>query len=77
MPEVQLITHNQITWSSSGKDTYGWLVDSFASFDHGVFQIFGQVIAILLPIVGIVVYYFIRKDVYDFYHAILGTFMTY
>ncbi|KAL2347642.1 hypothetical protein Fmac_001642 [Flemingia macrophylla] len=30
------------------------------------------IIAILLPIAIILVYYFIRKDVYDFHHAILG-----
>ncbi|XP_014520294.1 lipid phosphate phosphatase 2 isoform X2 [Vigna radiata var. radiata] len=30
------------------------------------------IVAILLPIVLILVYYFFRKDVYDFHHAILG-----
>ncbi|XP_047162863.1 lipid phosphate phosphatase 2-like [Vigna umbellata] len=30
------------------------------------------IVAILLPIVFILVYYFFRKDVYDFHHAILG-----
>ncbi|CAL0300314.1 unnamed protein product [Lupinus luteus] len=30
------------------------------------------IIAILLPLVIILVYYFIRNDVYDFHHAILG-----
>ena len=30
------------------------------------------IIAILLPLVIFLIYYFIRKDVYDFHHAILG-----
>ncbi|KAE9618725.1 putative phosphoric monoester hydrolase [Lupinus albus] len=30
------------------------------------------IVAILLPLVVILVYYFIRNDVYDFHHAILG-----
>lgn len=32
-----------------------------------------QIIGILLPILVIMVYYFIRRDVYDLHHAILGT----
>ncbi|KAK7274235.1 hypothetical protein RIF29_15316 [Crotalaria pallida] len=30
------------------------------------------IVAILLPIIIILIFYFIRKDVYDFHHAILG-----
>lgn len=35
-----------------------------------------QIIAILLPLAVFLVYYFIRKDVYDLHHAILGTFLN-
>lgn len=34
-----------------------------------------QIIAILLPLAVILVYYFLRKDVYDFHHAILGAYL--
>ena len=40
------------------------------------FQFSEQIIAILLPLAVILVYYFIRKDVYDFHHAILGMFLN-
>lgn len=35
-----------------------------------------QIIAILLPLAVFLVYYFIRKDVYDLHHAIMGTFLN-
>lgn len=35
-----------------------------------------QLIAIVLPFAIMLVYYFIRKDVYDLHHAILGNFSS-
>lgn len=37
-----------------------------------LFHLFLQLIAILLPFIVVHVYYFIRRDVYDLHHAILG-----
>ena len=36
----------------------------------------GQLISMMVPFIVILVYYIIRKDVYDFHQAILGTFLN-
>lgn len=35
-----------------------------------------QILAVLLPLIIFSIYYYFRKDVYDFHHAILGTYST-
>ncbi|XP_059655462.1 lipid phosphate phosphatase 2-like isoform X2 [Cornus florida] len=76
MPEIQLGAH---TLRSHGAKVarihmHDWLIVILLAVIEGNTVPFWAVpvIAILLPLAVIVVYYFIRKDVYDLHHAILG-----